>query len=89
MYCNNIKKGKHCITYKQQLNLTKLNLDHKEDIPILGGQNSTMFWLFHSLHECTLPLSETGICRSDDSLWHDSKWGSQFDQIPVHVIMQD
>ena len=27
MYCNNIKKGKHCITYTLQLNLTKLNLD--------------------------------------------------------------
>ena len=27
MYYNNIKKGKHCITYTLQLNLTKLNLD--------------------------------------------------------------
>ena len=27
MYCNKVKKGKHCITYKLQLNLTKLNLD--------------------------------------------------------------
>ena len=27
MHCNNIKKGKHCITYMLQLNLTKLNLD--------------------------------------------------------------
>ena len=28
MYCNKVKKGKHCITYMLQLNLTKLNLDH-------------------------------------------------------------
>ena len=28
MYCNNVKKGKYCITYTLQLNLTKLNLDH-------------------------------------------------------------
>ena len=27
MYCNEVKKGKHCITYMLQLNLTKLNLD--------------------------------------------------------------
>ena len=27
MYCNKVKKGKHCITYMLQLNLTKLNLD--------------------------------------------------------------
>ena len=27
MYCNKVKKGKHCITYLLQLNLTKLNLD--------------------------------------------------------------
>ena len=27
MYCNNVKKGKHCITYTLQLNLTKSNLD--------------------------------------------------------------
>ena len=27
MYCNKVKKGKHCITYTLQLNLTKLNLD--------------------------------------------------------------
>ena len=27
MYCNKVKKAKHCITYTVQLNLTKLNLD--------------------------------------------------------------
>ena len=27
MYCNNIQKGRHCITYTLQLYLTKLNLD--------------------------------------------------------------
>ena len=71
MYCNNVKKGKHCITYTLQLNLTKFIC--KEDIPILSGQNSPMFWLFHSLHECALPRGETGIRGSDDSLWHGSK----------------
>ena len=51
MYHNKVKNGKHCNNYTLQLNLTKLNLDVcKEDIPILGGQNSLMFWLFHSLH---------------------------------------
>ena len=28
MYCNKVTKGKHCITYMLQLNLTKLNVDH-------------------------------------------------------------
>ena len=27
MYCNKVKKGKHCINYTLQLNLTKLHLD--------------------------------------------------------------
>ena len=27
MYCDKVKKGKHCITYRLQLNLTNLNLD--------------------------------------------------------------
>ena len=27
MYCNKVKKGKHCITYMLQLNFTKLNLE--------------------------------------------------------------
>ena len=27
MYCNKVKKGKHCIIYMLELNLTKLNLD--------------------------------------------------------------
>ena len=27
MHCNNVKTGKYCISYKLQLNLTKLNLD--------------------------------------------------------------
>ena len=27
MCCNKVRKGKHCITYTLQLNLTKLNLD--------------------------------------------------------------
>ena len=32
MYCNNVKKGKHCITYMLQLNLRKLNLDHNSSV---------------------------------------------------------
>ena len=32
MYCNNVKKGKHCITYSLQLNLTKLNLDRTSSV---------------------------------------------------------
>ena len=76
MYCNKDKKGKHCITYTLQLNLTKLNLDRGSSVRriFLGGQNSPLFWLFHSLHECALPHSETGIHGSDNSLWHGSKW---------------
>ena len=27
MHCNKVKKGKHCITYMLQLNITQLNLD--------------------------------------------------------------
>ena len=32
MYCNKVKKGKHCITYMVQLNLTKLNLDRSSSV---------------------------------------------------------
>ena len=32
MYCNKVKKGKHCITYTLQLNLNKLNLDRSSSI---------------------------------------------------------
>ena len=32
MYCNKVKKGKHCITYTLQLNLTKLSLDHSSSV---------------------------------------------------------
>ena len=32
MYCNKDKKGKHCITYTLQLNLTKLNLDRSSSV---------------------------------------------------------
>ena len=31
MHCNKVK-GKHCITYRLQLNLTKLNLDHSSSV---------------------------------------------------------
>ena len=53
---------------------------------MLGGQNSPMFWLFHSLHECALPHSETGIHGLDDSLWLGSKWDRRFDRIPVTLL---
>ena len=46
MYCNKVKKGKHCITYMLQLNLTKLNLDHSSSARI-----------FQSLVVKTLPYS--------------------------------
>ena len=32
MYCDNVKKGKHFITYMLQLNLTKLNLDRSSSV---------------------------------------------------------
>ena len=32
MYCNKVKKGKHCITYMPQFNLKKLNLDHSSSV---------------------------------------------------------
>ena len=32
MYRNEVKKGKHCITYTLQLNLTKLNLDRSSSV---------------------------------------------------------
>ena len=32
MYCNIVKKGKYCITYQLQLNLSKLNLDHSSSV---------------------------------------------------------
>ena len=32
MYCNKVKKRKHCITYMVQLNLTKLNLDRSSSV---------------------------------------------------------
>ena len=32
MYCNKVKKGKHCITYMLQLNLKKLNLDRSSSV---------------------------------------------------------
>ena len=47
MYCNNVKKGKHCITYKLQLNLTKLNL----------GRSLSVRRIFQSSVVKTLPLS--------------------------------
>ena len=47
MYCNKVKKGKHCITYMLQLNLTKLNLD----------RSLSVRRIFQSLVIQTLPCS--------------------------------
>ena len=47
MYCNEVKKGKHCITYMLQLNLTKLNLD----------RSSSLRRIFQSSVVKTLPCS--------------------------------
>ena len=47
MYCNNVKKGNHCITYTLQLNLTKLNLD----------RSSSARRIFQSSVVKTLPCS--------------------------------
>ena len=47
MYCIKVKKGKHCITYTLQLNLTKLNLDC----------SSSVRRIFQSLVVKTLPCS--------------------------------
>ena len=47
MYCNKVKKGKHCITYTLQLNLTKLNLD----------RSSSVRGIFQSSVVKTLPCS--------------------------------
>ena len=47
MYCNNVKKGKHCITYTLRLNLTKLNLDRSSSIRRIF-QSSAVKTLPHS-----------------------------------------
>ena len=47
MYCNKVKKGKHCINYMLQLNLTKLDLDH----------SSSVSRIFQSLAVKTFPYS--------------------------------
>ena len=77
MYCNKVKKGKYSITYTQQLNLTKLNLN----------RSSSVRSIFQSLVVKTLPYSGClTACMSahfpvvklgyaNDSLWHGSKWG--------------
>ena len=47
MYCNEVKKRKHCITCTLQFNLTKLNLDH----------SCSVSRIFQSLAVKTLPSS--------------------------------
>ena len=76
MYCNKVKRESIALLYATTESY-KIKLETqfacKEDIPILSGENSPMSWLFYSLHKYALPHSETGICGSDDSLWHGSK----------------
>ena len=84
--CNKVKKGMHCITYTLQFESYKIKVGpqfvYKEDIPILGGQNSSMFWLLHSFHECTLPRSELGYA---DRMTH---CGMVLNEIPDSIEFQ-
>ena len=32
MFCDKVKKGKHCVTYTLQLNITKINLDRSSSV---------------------------------------------------------
>ena len=88
MNCNNVKE-KHCITYRLQLNLIKLNFDHSLSLRKIFQSSvvktlpcSSCFTACLSAH---FPAVKLG-CGLDDSLWHGSKWGCQFDQIPAHII---
>ena len=71
-----------------QLNLTKLNLDRSSSVRRIF-QSPVVKTLPCSGCFTALTCSETGIHGSDDSLWHDSKWGQRFDRIPAHVITRD
>ena len=88
MYCKKVKKGNHCITYTLRLNLTKFNLD----------RSSSVRRIFQSLEVKTLPCSGCftdcmgahfpivklgNMDQMTHCLWHGSKWGCRFDQIPV------
>ena len=61
----------------------------KEDTSILGGQNSSMFWMFHSLHTCALPRSELGYADRVTHCGMVPNGVVGFDRIPAHVITRD
>ena len=70
-----LKKGKHCITYMLQLNLTKLKLDHSlsvtrifQSLVVKALPCSVCFTTCMSVHFLVVKLG----CGSDDSLWHGS-----------------
>ena len=83
MYCNKVKKGTYYIIYALQLNLTKLNMDQSFFVRRIFKSSVVKTLLcsgcFTACISTPLPRSETGIRRSDDSLWYGSKWGCQFD----------
>ena len=86
MYCNKVKKGKRCITYTLQLNLTRLNLDCSSSVRrIFQPCVVKTLPLLHSAH---FPVFTTGarIRGSDDSPWHGSKNGVADS---AHVITWD
>ena len=89
MYCNKVKKGKRCITYTLQFNLTKLNLDH----------SSSVRRIFQFSVVKTLPYSGCfTACMSGHFpivmliRWLTVRWfqmGLPIDWIPAHIIMWD
>ena len=83
MYRKKVKKGKHCITYTLQLNLTKLNLFQSSVVKTLP-----CYGCFIPCMSAHFPV-EKRIRRSDDSLWHGLKWCRQFDRVPGHFITCD
>ena len=64
MYFDKVKKGKHCITYNATIDSNKIKLGQqficKEDIPILGGQNSPMSGCFKACMSAHFPRVNMG-----------------------------
>ena len=94
MYWNNVKNGKHCITYYMlQLILTEINLDHSSSVrrifQSLVVKTLPCSGCFTACMSAHFPIVKLGYTESDDSLWYGSKWVCRFDQIPVHIIMRD
>ena len=69
---NKVKKGKHCIAYTLQLDLTKLNLDlsssAKRIFQSLVVKTLPCSGCFTTCMSAHRPRSETGIRGLDDSL---------------------